>query len=99
MSNEAVRAILKSPKRMCAGRPRPPGDGLDEVGPHQLVGLEGRIEGHERAMMISEPDPTEVIPTTTPPNTPSRMVGSLRTVTRGRSVGRGGSFRPASGHV
>ena len=43
-------------------------------------------------MMMMEPDPTEVIPTTTPPSAPMRIVGMIRILTSGRSVDNGGAL-------
>jgi hypothetical protein len=40
-------------------------------------------------MMMSDPDPTEVKPTTMPPSAPSTIVGTIRRVTVGRPCGSG----------
>ena len=49
---------------------------------------------HISAMMINEPLPTEVMPTTTPPTTPMTTVGSRRTTISGGPCGSA-SRRPS----
>ena len=93
ISSDTVRPSTKSPYRMCPRAAAPtsgtactrsvPKSSLPTSVGYMIIS----------ATMISEPDPTEVMPTTRPPTAPMIMVGIGRTLI---GTPEGGSVMPAA---